>query len=57
LSQASPADSAQHFSAQSTIRTGVMLIVTAGTVQAEKLASDFSGLLPEARILVWEAMN
>ena len=32
----------------------VMLIVTAGTVQAEKLASDFSGLLPEARILVWE---
>jgi len=32
----------------------VMLVVTASTVQAEKLASDFSGLLPEARILVWE---
>ena len=32
----------------------VMLVVTASQVQAERLAADFAGLLPEAKILVWE---
>lgn len=33
----------------------VMLVVTASQVQAERLASDLAGLLPEAKVLVWES--
>ena len=32
----------------------VMLIVTVSLMQAERLAADLTGLLPEARILIWE---
>ena len=32
----------------------VMLVLTSSLRQAERLASDFSGLLPEAKTLIWE---